>query len=629
MWKYIRKFLPFAVIAALCMVGEVLMDLIQPQLMSRIIDEGVLGLYNNSVSDLDLIISLGLRMIILVLFGGFCGSMNNVFSHMAAQNIGNEMRKDAFRHIMRFSFPQTDKYGTGSLVVRVTNDVTQVQNFVSLFFRGLIRTSFLMFGSIFCMYRLNPDFGRIILCLFPFLIGFLILCLLKVNPLFERLQRQLDELNAIMQEDVSGIRIIKACVRETSEKLRFGKANADLVKTQLKTLFIFAFMNPVVNALMYFGIALILLTGASDAAAGTTTPGTIMAAITYTTTLLNGIVGVVMIFQNFSRGIVSWGRIRELLDEEPQMPDGSFEVPGSSADQGLAAGPPQEPAHAGAEKAAGQTAAAPADRRCDTMPADAAPAVEFRDVSFTYPGSRRAVLQHITLSIRPGETIAVMGVTGCGKTSLISLIPRFYDAAEGTVLVNGINVCDYKKQDLRELVSVVLQKSEIFSASVRENISWGNPDASMEQIRAAARAAQAESFILDLEDGYDTQIAERGMSLSGGQKQRLSIARAILKGAPVMIFDDATSALDLKTEADLYQALDEAYPEVTKIIVAQRIASVRRADRIVVLENRQITAVGSHDELMAVCPAYQEICRSQFGDGQNERKWPEREVYHG
>lgn len=590
MWKYVRKFLPYAIIAALLMVGEVMMDLIQPQIMSRIIDEGVLGLYNNSISDLNLIITLGLRMIILVLFGGFCGSMNNVFSHLAAQNIGNEMRKDAFRNIMQFSFPQMDQYGTGSLVVRVTNDVTQVQNFVSLFFRGLIRTSFLMFGSLWCMYRLNPDFGRIILCLFPFLVGFLIFCLVKVNPLFEKLQAQLDDLNAIMQEDVSGIRIIKACVRETYEKLRFGKANTELVKTQLRTLVIFAFMNPVVNALMYFGIALILLAGAADVTAGTATPGTIMAAITYTTTLLNGIVGVVMIFQNFSRGLVSWGRIKELLDEQPQMADGTFDTRAQTAGE-------------------------------DTS---AAPAVEFRNVSFTYPGTHRAVLQNINLSIRRGETMAIMGVTGCGKTSLVNLIPRFYDATEGDVLVNGVNVRDYKKQDLRDLTSVVLQKSEIFSDSVRENISWGDPAAANDEIRAAARAAQADSFISDMEGGYDAQIAERGMSLSGGQKQRLSISRAILKGAPIMIFDDATSALDLKTEADLYAALDEAYPDATKIIVAQRIASVRRADRIVVLENRQITAVGSHKELMASCPAYQEIYRSQFGDEHDEK-----EVQHG
>ena len=603
MWKYIRKLLPYAVTAALCMVGEVLMDLIQPQLMSRIIDEGVLGLYNNSISDLELIISLGMRMIILVLFGGLCGSMNNVFSHLAAQNIGNEMRKDAFGHIMRFSFPQMDKYGTGSLVVRITNDITQIQNFVSLFFRGLIRTSFLMFGSLYCMYRLNPDFGRIILCLLPFLVGFLVLCLLKVNPLFEKLQAQLDDLNAIMQEDVSGIRIIKACVRETWEKMRFGKANTDLVKTQLKTLFIFAFMNPVVNALMYFGIALILLAGAADVTAGTATPGTIMAAITYTTTLLNGIVGVVMIFQNFSRGLVSWGRIKELLNEEPQMTDGAV---------GVCAQP--------AEAAAGSD-----DDQQSSLQAAAVPAVEFLNVSFTYPGSHRAVLQNISLRIRKGETIAVMGVTGCGKTSLMNLVPRFYDASEGTVLVNGINVRDYKMQDLRNLVAVVLQKSEIFSSSVRENISWGNPDASIDGIHAAARAAQADSFISDMEDGYDSQIAERGMSLSGGQKQRLSIARAVLKGAPIMIFDDATSALDLKTEADLYQALDTAYPDATKIIVAQRIASVRRADRIVVLENRQICAVGSHDELMASCAAYQEIYRSQFGD----ESAAETEVHHG
>lgn len=253
MWKYIQRYLGFAVIAGLFMVGEVLMDLIQPGFMSRIVDDGVLGISNGGTSDLALIWTLGLQMIGLVLFGGLCGSLNNVFVHISSQNIGNEIRKDCFRQIMTFSFPQIDRFGAGSLVTRVTNDITQIQSFVSLFVRGLIRTSLLTFGSIYCIFRLNLHFGLIVLCAFPFLVGCIAFCLYKANPLFSRLQAQLDSINAIMQEDVSGIRIIKACVRETYEKIRFGKANGELIRTQLKTLTIFAFMNPTVNALMYLG----------------------------------------------------------------------------------------------------------------------------------------------------------------------------------------------------------------------------------------------------------------------------------------------------------------------------------------------------------------------------------------
>ena len=248
MWKYIKRYLPFAILAGLFMIGEVSMDLIQPGIMSRIVDEGVLGLNNGGIGDLGLIWKLGIRMIGLVLFGGLCGALNNVFVHMSGQNIGNEIRKDCFCRIMTFSFPQLDRFGTGSLVTRVTNDITQVQNFVSQFVRGMIRTSMLMFGSMYCMFQLKRDFGLIVLCAFPLLVGCLAICMSKANPLFSKLQAQLDAINAIMQEDVSGIRMIKACVREIYEKVRFKKANDELIKTQLRVLVIFAFMNPVISA---------------------------------------------------------------------------------------------------------------------------------------------------------------------------------------------------------------------------------------------------------------------------------------------------------------------------------------------------------------------------------------------
>lgn len=574
MWKYIRKYLLFAVIAALFMVGEVMMDLVQPQLMSQIVDDGVLGLDNNGVGSLDIIWSMGIKMILLVLFGGFCGSMNNVFVHLSGQNIGNEIRKDCFGKIMTFSFPQLDKFGTGSVVTRVTNDITQVQNFVSQFVRGMIRTTFLTFGSMYFMFRLNVTFGFIVLCAFPFIVGIMAFCLTKADPLFSKLQDQLDTINSIMQEDISGIRVIKACVREIYEKVRFGKANGELIKTQLKILTVLAFMNPVINALMYLVVTLILLAGSFQVESGMVTPGSVMAGITYTTQLLNGVLMLVMLFQNISRGYASWKRVKEILDSEPELKDGSFD---------------------------GKT--------------DCPGTIEFKDVSFSYPTSGgKKVLDHIDLKIERGETVAVMGATGCGKTSLVNLIPRFYDANEGSVLVDGIDVREYKQKALREKVAVSLQKSELFSLTIGENIGWGDPSADEKEIRTAAVNAQADEFISSSADGYHTLVAERGMSLSGGQKQRISIARAILKSAEILIFDDSTSALDLKTEADLYEALDKYYPNVTKIIVAQRIASVRRADKIVVLDKGKIAAIGAHKELKESCPIYRDICRSQIGE---------------
>lgn len=573
MWKYIKRYLHFAVLASAFMVGEVLMDLIQPGIMSRIVDDGVLGLNNNGMGNLDLIWKLGFYMIGLVLFGGLCGSLNNVFVHLSGQNIGNEIRKDCFCNIMTFSFPQLDKFGTGSLVTRVTNDITQVQNFVSQFVRGMIRTSLLMFGSMYCMFRLNRELGWIVLCAFPFIVGCLAFCLAKANPLFTKLQQQLDSINSIMQEDVSGIRIIKVCVREVYEKVRFRKANDELIKTQLRVLVIFAFMNPVINALMYIVVAVILLAGSYEVGSGNATPGNIMAAVTYTTQLLNGILMLVMLFQNISRGIASWKRVKEILNSEPELKDGTF---------------------CGETGVHGE--------------------IEFRDVSFTYPGSSQIVLDHINLTIHKGETVAIMGTTGCGKTSLINLIPRFYDVTDGAVLVDGLDVREYRQKALREKVVVSLQKSELFSASIYENIAWGMSDAAEEAVKAAAVTAQADDFILSTPDRYNTMIAERGMSLSGGQRQRLSIARAVLKSAEIMIFDDSTSALDLKTEANLYEALQNSNPGSTKIIIAQRIASVRRADRIVVLENGRISACGSHEELMKSCAAYQDIYHSKLGE---------------
>ena len=575
MWHYIKRYVHFMVIAALFMVCEVLMDLLQPAILSRIVDDGVLGVNTGGVGDMHLIWTHGAAMIGLVILGGFGGSMSTVFTHLACQNVCNQIRKDSFQTIMTLSFPQVDRFGTGSLVTRVTNDVTQVQQLVSSFCRGLVRTCCLTFGSIYFLFRLNRSFGFIILCAFPFMVGVMALCLWRAAPLFPRLQAELDQVNAILQEDVSGIRIIKACVQEAWEKTRFGKANDAQIRTQLRTLVLFAFMNPATNALMYLAVVMMLWTGAGQVRSGLTTPGAVMAAITYSTTLLNGINMLLMMFQNITKGNASWKRIREILDSRPEIADGPFD--GETEIRGK---------------------------------------VEFRDVSFAFPGTEQEILRHIDLTVHPGETVAVMGATGSGKTALVSLIPRFYDVTEGSVLVDGVDVREYAQKPLRGKIAMAMQKAELFSVAIGENIRWGKLEASEEEIRAAADIAQAGDFIRSTEEGFETVVAQRGMSLSGGQKQRVSVARAVLREAEILIFDDSTSALDLKTEANLNAALRAARPEQTKIIVAQRVASVLGADRIVILEHGRIADSGTHQELLSRCPAYQEIYYSQMGEGE-------------
>ena len=556
------------------MVLEVTMDLLQPNFMSRIVDEGVLGMANGGAGSFELILKLGFSMVGIALVGGLCGSLNNVFVNYSSQNIGNNMRKDAFRRILSFSFPQIDKIGTGRLITRITNDISQVEQFLSMFVRGMVRTSLMFVGSLFCLFRLNSEFGWMAVCSVPLIVGCMAYCMTKVEPLFIAMQDALDNINSILQEDVAGIRIIKACIRELYEKIRFGKANDELIKKQLKILVIFAFLHPVSNGIMCLVVGFMLWKGNSAVIAGTATPGTIMAAITYTTQLLHSVLMVVMIFQTISRGMTSWRRVSQILNTAPEI-NSPVEAVRSTEHSG---------------------------------------AIEFRNVSFAYNKDDRMILENINLKIEPGKTVAVMGTTGSGKSSLINLIPRFYEATSGEILVDGINVKNYNLTELRDKIAIVLQKAELFSDTIANNINWGKPDADANQIEKAANIAQASEFIENIPEKYESVVAERGMSLSGGQRQRVSIARAVLKPAEILIFDDSTSALDLRTEALFYDALKEARPNATKIIVAQRVASVRRADMIVVLENGSICACGSHDELMKTCDTYKDIYASQMGE---------------
>ena len=549
------------------------MDLYQPELMSRIVDEGVLGIGNGGISNLNIIITVGVLMAVITFAGGLCGSLNNVFIYMTSENVGNAIRKDTFRKIMSFSFSQVETYSTGALITRVTNDITQVQSMVSQSLRGLIRTVMLVAGSVYFLFRMNWKFGVAVLISLPFMIFCIVLRLYKSGPVFEKLQSKVDEINNIMQEDVSGIRIIKACVKEIYEKVRFGKANDELVKTHLTALFLFAFVNPVVNSIMYVVIAGILWISSYEAASGGITPGDMIAAITYMTRMLNGILMLVVLFQNFSRGSVSWKRVKEVLHMETDLKDGTFD---------------------------GETEA----KGC----------IELRNVTFTYPGMEKPVLHDINLKVNSGETLGIMGATGCGKTSLLSLIPRFYDVAEGQVLIDGVDVRDYKRSALMNKISFVFQKSELFAVTIGENICWGYENATEEQMEKAARIAMADEFITKMADGYDSMVAQKGMSLSGGQKQRISIARAIIKEAEILILDDATSALDLKTEAEFYRRLGEENPGLTKVIVAQRVSSIKNADKIMILDGGTIADIGTHEELMNRCDIYRDIYDSQVSE---------------
>ena len=568
MLKYLKKYWLFTMLAPLFMIGEVSMDLIQPELMSHIIDDGVLGINSGGVGNLDIILGTGIRMVLLVAAGGVCGVMSGVFANLSAQQFGNDVRKDTFKRIMSFSFEQTDKFSTGSLITRVTNDI----NFVMQCMRGFVRTSMLFIGGIVCMIGLNIQFGLVIACALPFIVICVIYFIAKSNPKFTILQKKLDKLNNIMQENVSGSRVVKAYVKEDYETERFNKANDELVGTQLDVLLLLSYMTPVMNIILNLSVVAVIKVGGIQVMDGSATPGNVMAAITYCSQVLNAVMRMTMIFQTASRGVASQKRIMEVLNCEPAIKDGAYD--GETIVKGK---------------------------------------VEFRNVSFAYPGNEGAsVIEDFNLVISPGETIGILGATGCGKTSLISLIPRFYDVTKGAVLVDDVDVRDYKLEVLRDKIAVSLQKSEIFTASIADNIAWGLPDATPDNIAAAADTAQAAQFINNRKDGMQTIVSQGGHSLSGGQRQRVAIARAVIKPAEILIFDDATSALDLKTEAELYSKLGKNKKDITKIIIAQRIASVKNADRIVVMDNGKLADVGSHEQLMITSSIYKDIYDSQL-----------------
>lgn len=573
--RYLKPYWLFALLCPLAMILEVSMDLLQPTLMSDIVDNGILGTASAD-ENLRYVLITGLKMLVFSLIGCFGGIASAAFGTTAAQKMGNDLRKDAFAKVMHMSFQQTDKFTTGSLVTRLTNDITAIQEFVSMSLRMFVRTGMQFIGGIAVILTLNVNFGMVLVISLPVQLIAVAIIMKKAAPLFGIVQTKLDKVNSVVQENVSGARVVKAFTREEYEINRFDNANTDLMSTNLKVQKLLATLNPILMIIMNASVIAIIMIGGFQVDAKAMQVGDVMAAVTYITQILMSVMMVGMMFQQVSRATASMKRVNEVLSTDPVIGDGNKNTDGDNSGT-----------------------------------------VELKNVSFAYPGSSgKPVLSGIDLKAEKGQMIAILGSTGCGKTSLVNLIPRFYDATEGEVLVDGVNVRDYDVDTLRSKIGVVLQKSELFSGTVAENIRWGCEAATDEEVKTAAGIAQAEEFISGFNDGYETMISEKGASLSGGQKQRMAIARAIIKKPEILIFDDSTSALDLSTEAKLHTALRESLSGVTVIMIAQRIASVMRADKIAVLENGSICAFGTHKELMETSDVYRDIYYSQMKQGE-------------
>ena len=576
------------------MIGEVTADLCLPRLMTVIVDCGIgangdvsssaLGstvmriLYGEGqYTSMQVIITFGVLMLLIVLVGGFFGVLCAYTAAKASQGVGDDIRRDAYAKVMSLSIEQTDKFTTGSLVTRMTNDISMIIEFLEMFLRMLVRSPMFFIGGLIMLLSLDLSFGTVLLCAFPVMVIMLALVLGRAVPMFSAIQKKLDRLNCVVQENVTGARVIKAYVKEDYESERFEAANSDLRDTNIKVGRIMAVMNPVLTVVMNAAIiAVIYIGGWQIQNVGGTgmTAGTIMAAVTYITQVIMSIMMVTMMFQSISRAMASVKRVNEVLDTEPVITSGSVTDASSEV------------------------------------------AVSMRGVGFRYPDATgRPVLHDINIEVKKGETFAIIGATGSGKTSLVNLIPRFYDATEGEVFVDGKPISEYDLHALRQKIAFVMQKSELFSGTIAENLRWGKEDATDNEIQTAARIAQAEPFVLSFNDGYDAYIAEKGASLSGGQKQRMSIARALTRRPEILILDDATSALDLSTEGKLRAALREELTDTTVIMIAQRIASVKDADRIAVIENGTIKDCGSHDTLMRTSETYRDIYNSQMKNG--------------
>ncbi len=578
--KYLKKYWYFALLAPIFMFFEVAMDMLVTNKMGEMID-----IVNSFTSDmnqdsfLNMILKTGAVMLAFVLIGVICGILSGVFANLASQKFANDLRKDLFAKIMKLSFQQTDDFSTGSLVTRVTNDITAVQTMIGMAIRMFIRAvSMFILGIVFTI-SISMKFVIVLAIALPLELLIMIFFMAKAFPMFSIVQTKLDKVNSVLHENLSGARVVKAFSKEDYEYDRFEKANNNLTDITLKVNKLMAIIMPLFMIIVYFGTIAIYYIGATnqfvafnEKIAPGISVGDTQKGVTYITMIMNSMLMIGMTFANMARAVASGKRINAVLETPDVIVDGSLDV--------------------STVKEVGT--------------------IEFQNVDFIYPEGKSPVLEHINLKIEKGETIAVVGATGSGKSTLVNLITRFYDVTSGAVLVDGEDVRNYKVKDLRDKIAIVLQKAELFAGSIKENIKWGNPNATDEEVAQAARIAQAEEFVLSRSAGYDEYVEEKGTSLSGGQKQRLSIARAIVKHPEILIFDDSTSALDLVTEAKLYRAMKEHISSTTKIVVAQRIATAKNADKIVVLDGGTIVDFDTHENLMKNCDVYQDIYNSQL-----------------
>ena len=590
-WKYIKPYLPYFILGPLCMIIEVVGEILMPRLLAYIIDLGIDGktekvpgiilwLYDKIGSNAYFIVAIAVGMIltaILMMIGGVGGAY---FGGKASVNFATDLRADLYKKIQSFSFSNIDHFSSASLVTRLTNDITQLQNFVNMMLRMFFRSPGMLIGALIMATSLNPSLSTVLAVSVPVMLVSIGCIVVRGFPLFGKMQTKIDALNARVQENLTNVRVVKSFVREDFEEEKFNQANSDLKNTAGRAMKNMILMSPVMTFIMNATSIAVYWFGGQQLLGGEMGTGDFASFVTYITQILSSLMMVTFLFMMFSRSMASAKRIAEVMNEEIDIVDLA-----KSSDHTVQRGE-----------------------------------IEFRNVSFRYyKDSVGKVLDNINLKINAGDTVGIIGSTGCGKTTLVSMIARLYDVYEGEVLVDGINVKDYSLYNLREGVGMVLQKNVLFSGSIIDNLRWGDSDATMEEIREAADYAQADGFITSFTDGYNMDLGQGGTNVSGGQKQRLCIARALLKKPKILILDDSTSAVDMATEARIRDAFKNSLNDSTKIIIAQRINSVKDADEIIVLDEGRITGVGTHEYLLENNVEYQEIYYSQM-DKKEEKK---------
>ena len=567
-WKYVKPYLPAFIIGPLLMIVEVIGEVVLPKLMANIINVGVT---NGSVGYITGTGALMILVALLMMAGGVGGAY---FGAKAAVSFAADLRKDAFDKVQTFSFANLDQFSTGSLVTRLTNDITQVQNLINMALRMMLRAPGMLIGALIMAFVMNAELAVIVLIVIPILVGAITILIKVAFPKFKIMQKKLDALNSNIQEMLTNVRVIKSFVRGDYEEKKFAASNEDLKQTSLGAFKTIIMVMPLMMLMMNATTLAVVWFGGKQIIVGNMQVGDLTAFTTYIVQILMSLMMLAMVILQSSRALASLSRIREILDTDVDLNDEHCKEPDKIVSSGR---------------------------------------VEFRDVSFRYyKENKEPVLSHISFDVKSGQTLGIIGSTGSGKTTLVQMIPRLYDVDEGEVLVDGVNVKDYTLENLREGVGMVLQKNVLFSGSILENLMWGDENASMEEVRKAAGAAQADGFISSFTGGYEMDLGQGGVNVSGGQKQRLCIARALLKKPKILILDDSTSAVDTATEAKIRESFAGELKDTTKIIIAQRISSVKEADEIMVLDDGKIVGFGKHEDLLASCEAYQEIYYSQM-----------------